>query len=78
MKFRLSEIARITDSQLIGEDRVVIGLSTDTRSLQEGNLFVALVGEKFNPHELIEAGDADHAGAVLVEQKLNSKCTHRL
>lgn len=74
MKFTLSEIAQITNGQLIGNDIVVVGVSTDTRSLQNGNLFVALVGEKFNPHDLIEAGKANHAGAVLVEHQLNTEC----
>ncbi len=71
MKFILSEIAQITKGQLIGDDRVVLGLSTDTRDLQQGNLFVALVGERFDPHELIVAGEAKHAGAVMVERELD-------
>lgn len=74
MKFTLTEIARITNGQLIGEDVVAIGLSTDTRTLQKGNLFVALAGKKFNPHELIEAGQASHASAVLVERRLDAEC----
>lgn len=69
----LSEISRITDGKLIGDDLEIIGLSTDTRQLQEANLFVALVGEQFDPHELIAAGDADQAGAVLVEHEVNTK-----
>ncbi len=73
MEFRLSEIARITNGQLIGQDRDVIGLSTDTRKLQENNLFVSLIGEKFDPHKLIEEGKVDHAGAVVVERKVESK-----
>lgn len=72
MKFTLSEIAHITKGQLTGNDRVVSGLSTDTRDLQQGNLFVALVGERFDPHELIVAGEAKHAGALLVEHELNA------
>lgn len=75
MKFTLTEIAQITNGQLFGENQIVDGVSTDTRNLQAGNLFIALVGEKINPHELIEAGQANHAGAVLVERKLNTNCT---
>ena len=74
MKFTLTEIAQITNGQLFGDNLIVDGVSTDTRSLQAGNLFIALVGEKFNPHELIETGQADHAGAVLVERQLNANC----
>ncbi len=74
MKFTLTEIACITNGQLIGENMTAIGLSTDTRRLQEGNLFVALIGKNFNPHELIESGQASQAGAVLVERQLGVKC----
>ena len=74
MKFTLSEIERITNGRLFGDNKVVVGVSTDTRELQTGSLFVALIGAKFNPHDLIEAGQADKAGAVLVERKLNTKC----
>ena len=71
MKFDLSEIAQITKGKLIGEDKTLLGLSTDTRDMQQGSLFVALVGEKFDPHELILAGKARHAGGLLVERELD-------
>ena len=74
MNLTLNEIAQITNGQLIGDDRVVIDLSTDTRSLQAGSLFVALIGENFNAHDFIEAGHANHAGAVVVEREINTKC----
>ena len=78
MKLSISEIAQITNGQISGqsshelESKVIEGLSTDTRSLQAGNLFVALRGEKFDPHEMIEAGDADQAAAVIVEHELKT------
>ena len=71
MRFTLAEIARITRGQLVGEDRLVTSLSTDTRTLQPGDLFIALVGERFDPHELIAAGHAQSAGALLVEHALD-------
>lgn len=70
MKFTLAEIARITKGRLVGEDRLVSSLSTDTRTLQPGDLFIALAGERFDPHELIAAGQAKPAGALLVERAL--------
>lgn len=70
MKLGLSEIAQITKGRLVGDDRCVSGLSTDTRNLQHNNLFVALVGERVDPHELIISGEAKHAGALLVEHEL--------
>ena len=71
MKLDLSEIARITDGKHIGENKTLLGISTDTRDMQQGNLFAALVGERFDPHELILAGKAGHAGGLLVERELD-------
>ncbi len=75
MKLSLSEIATITNGQLVGDDGVACGISTDTRDLQKGSLFVALVGENFDPHELIEADKADKAVAVLVNKQLRAQCS---
>ena len=71
MRFSLAEIAWITNGRLVGKDRAVSSLSTDTRSLRPGDLFIALIGERFDPHELIVAGHAKHAGALLVERELD-------
>lgn len=71
MRFTLAEIAGITKGRLVGEDRLVTGLSIDTRTLQPGEMFIALVGERFDPHELIVAGHARSAGALLVEHALD-------
>jgi len=76
MKLSLTEIAAVTDGQMHGDfqgsDVSINGLSTDTRSMQAGALFVALVGDSFDAHEIIEAGDAHQAAAVLVQQKVNA------
>jgi len=71
MKLSLSEIAEITNGKKSGDSAVVSGVSTDTRSMQTGNLFVALVGDSYDPHEMIEEGKADQAAALLVQRKLN-------
>ncbi|MBT8112821.1 MAG: UDP-N-acetylmuramoyl-tripeptide--D-alanyl-D-alanine ligase, partial [Gammaproteobacteria bacterium] len=72
MKLNLVEIAEITKGQLYGDDVSVDGLSTDTRNMQAGVLFIALVGDSYDPHEMIEAGNASKAAAVLVQQKVNT------
>ncbi len=38
---RLSELARLLDGRLQGDDCEFAGVSTDTRTLQQGDLFVA-------------------------------------
>src|SRR5690554_1848999 len=41
---------------------VVSGVSTDTRTIKEGNLYIPLVGENYNGHEFVE--QAMEKGAV--------------
>lgn len=44
------------------------GVSTDTRSLVPGQVFIALVGEHFDGHEHIDAAFAAGASAAIVER----------
>lgn len=49
-----------------GDDRIFPRISTDTRTLQQGDLFVALRGARFDAHELLaEARSAGAAAAVV-------------
>jgi UDP-N-acetylmuramoyl-tripeptide--D-alanyl-D-alanine ligase len=43
-------------------------VSTDTRSIQKGDLFVALIGEKFDAHNFVRDAVATGAGAVVVSR----------
>ena len=45
---KLSQVANILGTEYIGNDVLVEGISTDTRSLQGGELYVALRGENFD------------------------------
>ena len=60
----LSWIAEKVGGQLKGQDLTILGVSTDTRTLDEGDLYIALVGPNFNGHEF--APFAVGAGAVAV------------
>lgn len=46
------------------DDQTITGIAYDSRVVRPGNLFVALVGERFDSHDLIE--DAVAAGATVV------------
>lgn len=46
------------------------GISTDTRRLQPGELFVALVGERFDGHDYVVSAFAAGAAAALVSRPL--------
>jgi UDP-N-acetylmuramoyl-tripeptide--D-alanyl-D-alanine ligase len=64
---RLSEACERLHGALHGEDIRFRGVSTDTRTLQVGQLFVALRGPNFDAHQfLAQAADAG-AVAALVE-----------
>ncbi len=45
-----------------GEDKQVLNICTDTRKITQGSLFIALVGERFDGHDFVEA--AFEKGAV--------------
>ena len=69
----LKEIAEILSAQLVGENIQVKGVSTDTRTIQGGELFIALKGPNFDGHNFI--GEALNKGAVacLVEDEVDAK-----
>ena len=46
MEWLLSDILLATGGRLLGADRTISGVSTDTRSVAAGQLFVALRGER--------------------------------
>jgi UDP-N-acetylmuramoyl-tripeptide--D-alanyl-D-alanine ligase len=58
----LAELEAPLQARLIGADREFLRVSTDTRSLQRGDLFVALPGEQFDGHDYL--GQVAAAGAV--------------
>src|SRR5438093_7728055 len=47
-------------------DRVYSGISTDTRALLPGSLFVALKGERFDAHDFLAAAAAAGATGAVV------------
>jgi UDP-N-acetylmuramoyl-tripeptide--D-alanyl-D-alanine ligase len=47
---------------------VVVSVSTDTRTLTPGSLFVALPGERFDGHDYLETAAKNGARAALVER----------
>jgi UDP-N-acetylmuramoyl-tripeptide--D-alanyl-D-alanine ligase len=64
----LSELAALVDGRLSGEDRAFDGVSTDTRTLTDGQLFVALRGPNFDGHDYLAEAAAKGAAGALVER----------
>jgi len=63
---RLSELAAPLCGRLLDGDCEFIGVSTDSRSVRPGDLFVALQGERFDGHDyLLQAEQGGAVGAVV-------------
>ena len=66
MMTTLSAAAESMQGTLIGTDRMFDGVSTDTRTLKQGELFVALKGPNFDGNEYVaQARELGAAGAVV-------------
>ncbi len=68
MMMRLSEAAGVLHGKVIGEDVAFHAVSTDSRTVQAGDLFVALRGERFDGHAYVAECLQRGAAAALVSQ----------
>src|ERR1700733_8692825 len=69
MKRTLRDAARVVGGVLKGEDRPFGCVSTDSRTLKPGSLFVALRGPNFDGAAFVEAAAAQGAIGALVERE---------
>lgn len=70
MRMDLQKIAEVTGGRVFpeGAKRAVVGFSTDTRSLQPGELFIPLRGENFDGHDFLLQAVQRGAAACLSEE----------
>ena len=68
-KMNLENIVGCTGGVLDGGNFELVGVVTDTRLVEPGNVFVALRGEKFDGHKFIEQAKSRGAVAAVVEEK---------
>ena len=66
----LQDIAKVLGGQLLGEERTIAAVSSDSRQIQADCLFVALKGERFDGHSFCAQAVADGAAALLVSEPL--------
>jgi UDP-N-acetylmuramoyl-tripeptide--D-alanyl-D-alanine ligase len=71
IELKLTDIAAIVDGQLVGEDMCITDVTTDTRAIEPGALFIALVGERFDAHDFAEQAAEKGAAALIVERELD-------
>jgi len=69
--FTLTEVLKATGGRLVGVagGKLFRGISTDTRTVQPGNLFIALVGERFDGHQFIAQAVSKGASGVVVSRE---------
>lgn len=68
MKARLSAAAAAVAGRLEGADAGFHGVSIDSRTLEPGQLFIALRGERFDAHEFLAAAAGRGAAGAIVER----------
>ena len=64
----LSAAAALTHGHRVGAEQSFRRVSTDTRSIAPGDLFVALRGERFDAHDYLEQAASAGACAAVVER----------
>jgi UDP-N-acetylmuramoyl-tripeptide--D-alanyl-D-alanine ligase len=70
----LLDIAKALGASLQGADTTITAVSTDSRRVEPGCLFVALQGERFDGHEFCAQAVRDGAAALLVSEPLPLEC----
>lgn len=68
--FSLQQITPVLNATLFGSDATISMVSTDTRTIEPGALFVALVGERFDGHQFCQQAIDNGATALVVERQL--------
>jgi UDP-N-acetylmuramoyl-tripeptide--D-alanyl-D-alanine ligase len=70
MTFVLEEVLKATGGRLLqGEEKTSFrGISTDSRTVAEGELFIALKGERFDGHHFAIEALKKKAGGVIIEE----------
>ncbi len=68
---KLSEAAHALPGRLVGADVEITGVTTDSRRVGAGDLFVALAGERFDGHDYAAEALRRGAAAALVSRRLD-------
>ncbi len=71
MSMTLGDLARLVGGRLVGADVAWAGAGIDTRTLQPGQLFVALRGERVDGHDFLAAAAAAGAAGAVVERAVD-------
>jgi UDP-N-acetylmuramoyl-tripeptide--D-alanyl-D-alanine ligase len=67
----LSNAAAAIESTYDGEDIIFSGCSIDSRTIEKGNLFIAINGENFDGHDYASTAEEKGAAALLLEREVS-------
>ena len=67
----LSKAAMAIESIYSGEDIIFSGCSIDSRTIEKGNLFIALNGANFDGHDYVSMAEKKGAAALLLEREVD-------
>ncbi len=68
----IKEVAQVLDADWNGKNVLFTGVSTDSRTLKQGNLFIALTGENFDGNRFVDNAVKKGAVAAMIEQEVSS------
>lgn len=71
IRARLSELAPVLDARIQGPDVTIGGVTIDSRRVGAGNLFVALVGPRFDGHDFAAGALSSGAAAALLQHPVD-------
>jgi len=72
IRLMLSDCEEYLDAELHGDDVQLSGFSIDTRTLQAGDLYIAIRGDRFDGHEYCRAAEEKGACGLLVDTVVDS------
>jgi len=72
LRLMLSDCLPHLDGDLVGDDVQLSGFSIDTRTIQSGDLYIAINGERFDGHDYCGEAEQQGASALLVHSEVAS------
>ena len=67
-----AQAAQFAGGKVVGDgDTPIFGVSTDSRSIPAGSLFIPIRGERFDGHDFLEKAVELHAAAVMSEKDID-------
>jgi len=72
LPLKIAEVIKATNGKLIyGDDEILVsGISSDSRTIKEGELFIPIIGERFDGHDFISEAFKKGASACITNKTI--------